>query len=134
MEPVQRIDETDEAHETRSIEHIKMALKKRGRPEHFPQAFLMLSLRGLLQSQGCNYGVLKNGEVAAVVRLAEIVDLMAGMPRGDVDWQSVAVKCANPLYPFELIRGERLNLPPEDLAAFKRSMSRSFRKRYNQKS
>lgn len=133
MGPLKRIDESDEEHEGRSIEHARLVLKRRGRPPNLPQDFLVLDLRNLLATYGCNYGVLKDEGDSYLVPLATLVDSMAGKPKGYVDWQSVAVKCANPFYSLELVTGQPLNVPAERRADFKRSLHLAARKAKHKK-
>lgn len=128
MEPMKRIGESDEAHEARVVEHIRQALKRRGRPANRPQEFLVFGLRDLLHRHHCNYGVLKNGDTSNLVHLALLIDLFAGKPRGDVDWQFVAEKCADPLYGIELATGSKLQASPEVRTEAKRNLSKNIRK------
>jgi len=131
MVPFRRANESEEEYEKRCDE-ILAAPRKRGRPRYIPQELLVLRLRDLLGSHHCNYGVYKDGETSPLVKLVQIIDFMTGMPRGDVDWQTLAEKCADPIHELKLLLGDGFQVASEDQKEVKRSLHRAIRMGYKQ--
>lgn len=122
LAPFQRWNEGDEKYQERAQTAFN-APRRRGRPAYDSQVLFVLRLRDLLLKHGCKYGLYKDEGSSPLLDLIHHADLIAGMPKGDMDWASLAGKCVDPLFELNFLTGGAIVYPKAHSTLLKRALS-----------